>query len=449
MVLHPIEYRYFTEEMKEIFTQKNKFAMWMKVEAALSQAHAAYGTIPQSAADEISKKATLEYVSIERIHEIEKEIDHDLMAMVRAVSEVCEGDAGDYVHLSATSYDTEDTANAMILTQATKVILKNVKSVLSILLERSLKHKELVCVGRTHGQHALPTTYGMRFGVWAAEFGRHIDRIDELLPRISVGKMSGAVGTMASFGDKGIQIQEKVMELLQLNPVLIANQVVQRDRYAELILVLSLIAGTIDKVARHLRILQRNEIAETFEPFKKKQVGSSTMPQKRNPHKLERLCGLSRVVKSNMYIALENISLEDERDISNSGAERVMFPETFVLLDYMLIQLRSILTGLELNLENIERNLNLSGGAILSERIMIELVGKGIGRQEAHELLRTAVIEARTEKKPIREVFISQPVINSNFSEQEIDELLNPKNYIGKAIEQVEILTKKLQSKYF
>jgi len=449
MVLHPIEYRYFTEEMKEIFTQKNKFAMWMKVEAALSQAHAAYGTIPQSAADEISKKATLEYVSIERIHEIEKEIDHDLMAMVRAVSEVCEGDAGDYVHLSATSYDTEDTANAMILTQATKVILKNVKSVLSILLERSLKHKELVCVGRTHGQHALPTTYGMRFGVWAAEFGGHIDRIDELLPRISVEKMSGAVGTMASFGDKGIQIQEKVMELLQLNPVLIANQVVQRDRYAELILVLSLIAGTIDKVARHLRILQRNEIAETFEPFKKKQVGSSTMPQKRNPHKLERLCGLSRVVKSNMYIALENISLEDERDISNSGAERVMFPETFVLLDYMLIQLRSILTGLELNLENIERNLNLSGGAILSERIMIELVGKGIGRQEAHELLRTAVIEARTEKKPIREVFISQPVINSNFSEQEIDELLNPKNYIGKAIEQVEILTKKLQSKYF
>ena len=449
MVLHPIEYRYFTEDMKEIFSQKNKFAMWMKVEAALSQAHAVYGTIPQSAADEISKKATLEYVSIERIHEIEKEIDHDLMAMVRAVSEVCEGDAGNFVHLSATSYDTEDTANAMILTQATKVILKNVKSVLSILLERSLKHKELVCVGRTHGQHALPTTYGMRFGVWAAEFGRHIDRIHELLPRISVGKMSGAVGTMASFGEKGIQIQEKVMDLLQLKPALIANQVVQRDRYAELILVLSLIAGTIDKVARHLRVLQRNEIAEAFEPFKKKQVGSSTMPQKRNPHKLERLCGLSRVIKSNMYIALENISLEDERDISNSGSERVMFPETFVLMDYMLVQLHSILTGLELNPENIERNLNLSEGAILSERIMIELVGKGIGRQEAHELLRTAVIEARTEKKPIREVFNSQPVINSNFSEKEIDELLNPKNYIGKAIEQVEILAKKLQSKYF
>ncbi len=399
MVLHPIEYRYFTEEMKEIFSQDNKFANWMKVEAVLAQAHAVYGTIPQSDADEISKKATLEYVSVERIHEIEKEIDHDLMAMVRAVSEVCEGDAGKYVHLSATSYDIEDTANALILSQATNVILKNVKSVLLVLLKQAQKHKKLVCVGRTHGQHALPTTYGMRFGVWAAEFGRHIDRLNELLPRISVGKMSGAVGTMASFGEIGIQIQNKVMDLLHLEPVLIANQVIQRDRYAEIILVLSLIAGTIDKVARNLRVLQRNEIAETFEPFKEKQVGSSTMPQKRNPHKLERLCGLSRVIKSNVYIALENITLEDERDISNSGSERVMFPETFVILDYMLIQLHSILTGLEFNFDNIEKNLNLSDGAILSERIMIELVGKGIGRQDAHELLRTAVIDSRTKKK--------------------------------------------------
>ena len=448
MVLHPIEYRYFTEEMKEIFSQKNKFAMWMKVEAALSQAHAAFGTIPQSAAKEISKKATLEYVTIERIHEIEKEIDHDLMAMVRAISEVCDGNAGNYVHLSATSYDTEDTANAMILTQATNIILKNVRSVLDVLLNLCQTHKELVCVGRTHGQHALPTTYGMLFGVWAAEFGRHIDRLLEALPRISVGKMSGAVGTMASFGENGIQIQKKVMELLDLNPVLIANQVVQRDRHAEIILTLSLIAGTIDKIARHLRVLQRNEIAETFEPFKKKQVGSSTMPQKRNPHKLERLCGLSRVIKSNMYVALENITLEDERDISNSGSERVIFPETFVLLDYMLVQLRSILTGLELNFENIEKNLNLTEGAILSERIMIELVGKGVGRQEAHELLRTAVIKARTEKIPIRKVFHSHPIISSNFTPQKIDELLNPRNYIGKAVEQVEELVKTLQSRY-
>ena len=239
------------------------------------------------------------------------------------------------------------------------------------------------------------------------------------------------------------------MEILNLRSVLIANQIVQRDRYAELILTLALIAGTIDKVARHLRVLQRSEIAEAFEPFKKKQVGSSTMPQKRNPHKLERLCGLSRVIKSNTSIALENISLEDERDISNSGSERVMFPETFVLLDYMLIQLRSILSGLDLNFENIARNLDLTDGAILSERIMIELVGRGVGRQEAHEILREAVIKARTEKKSIREVFNAQPIIKSKFTSIEIEELLNPKNYIGKAIEQVENLVSHLHSKYF
>jgi adenylosuccinate lyase len=449
MVLHPIEYRYFTEEMKEIFSQDNKFANWMKVEAALARAHAEFGTIPKSAAEEIAKKATLQYVKIERIQEIEKEIDHDLMAMVRAISEVCEGDAGKFVHLSATSYDTEDTASALILKQATNIIIKNLKSLLSVLLELCVEHKRLVCAGRTHGQHALPTTYGMRFGVWAAEFGRHIDRLNEVLPRIAVGKMSGAVGTMASFGKNGIAVQKKVMEILGIKPVMIANQVVQRDRYAELILILSLIAGTIDKVARHLRVLQRTEIAEAFEPFKKKQVGSSTMPQKRNPHKLERLCGLSRVIKSNSYIALENISLEDERDISNSGSERVMLPETFVLLDYMLTQLRKILSGLELNKENITKNLNLTDGAILSERIMIELVGKGVGRQEAHELLREAAIKARTEKQSIREVFKAQPIIKSNFTPQEIDNMLNPNNYIGMAVEQVENLVKLMKSKYF
>ncbi len=448
MVLHPIEYRYFTKEMKEIFSQENKFAKWMKVEAALAQVHAEFGTIPINAAKEITKKATLEYVKIERIHEIEKEIDHDLMAMVRAISEVCEGDAGKYVHLSATSYDTEDTASAIILQQATNVIIKNVKGVLSILLKLAIEHKNLVCVGRTHGQHALPTTYGMRFGVWAAEFGRHIDRLNEVLPRIAVGKMSGAVGTMASFGENGIQIQKRVMEILGLGSVLIANQVVQRDRYAEIIGVLALIAGTIDKISRQLRALQRSEIAEAFEPFKKTQVGSSTMPQKRNPHKLERLCGLSRVIKSNVFIALENVSLEDERDISNSGSERVMLPESFVLLDYMLIQMKKILSGLELNAENIERNLNLSDGAILSERIMIELVSKGIGRQDAHELLREAVIKARTDKLPIREVFNSNPIIKTKFSSREIDEMLNPKNYIGLAVEQVENLVKFLRTKY-
>jgi len=448
MPIHPIEYRYFTEEMKRIFSQENQVAMWLKIEAALSKVHAQFGTIPKTAAEEISKKATLSYVKLERINQIEQEIDHDLMAMVRALSEVCEGDAGKYVHLAATSYDTEDTATALILSQAVQVILKNVRSVLSILVKLCKTHINLVCVGRTHGQHALPTTYGMRFGVWAAEFARHIDRLTETLPRISVGKMSGAVGTMASFGKNGISFQRRVMELLNLQPVLIANQIVQRDRHAELILILALIAGTIDKIARQIRILQRNEIAELFEPFKQTQVGSSTMPQKRNPHKSERLCGLSRVVKSNTYIALENISLEDERDITNSSAERVLFSETFVLLDYMLIQLASILSGLEFNIENVKRNLHLTEGAFLSERLMIELVGKGIGRQDAHEVLRSTIVEARDKKKSVRAALQSIPLIKSKFSPKELDEILDPQNYIGTAVEQVEELVRYLQSRY-
>ncbi|MBN2154762.1 MAG: adenylosuccinate lyase [Candidatus Lokiarchaeota archaeon] len=449
MVLHPIEYRYFTEEMKEIFSQAHKFEMWLKVEAALSQAHAEFGTIPKSAADEISEKASLKYVKIERIHQIENEIDHDLMAMVRALSEACKGDAGRYVHLSATSYDIEDTANALILTQASNLILQKLLLNLEELKTKCQKNKKLVCVGRTHGQHALPTTYGMRFGVWAAEFCRHIDRMRELLPRISVGKMSGAVGTMASYGELGVPIQNKVMELLDLKPVLIANQILQRDRYAELILILALIAGTVDKIARQIRILQRNEIAELYEPFKKKQVGSSTMPQKRNPHKSERLCGLSRVIKSNTYIALENMTLEDERDLTNSASERVLFPETFVLLDYMLKELHTILSGLEFNKENITKNLYLTEGAILTERLMLELVNKGIGRQEAHEILRTVAIQARTEKKSIRDLLKLHPIFSNKFSPTELDELLDPKNYIGKAVEQVENLIQVIQSKYF
>lgn len=447
-LVHPIEFRYYNPEMRDIFTEENKLLMWLKVEAALSSAHAAMGTIPKEAAEEINRKASLEFVKLERVKEIENEIHHDLMAMVKAFSEVCDGNAGKYIHLCATSYDIEDTATALMLSQAIGVIKEKLKKLLSNLINLAEDNKDLVCVGRTHGQQALPTTYGMRFGVWAAEVGRHLDRILEILPRIKVGKMSGAVGTMASFGDKGIGVQKKVMEILGLTPVHIANQVVQRDRYAELIMFTCIVAGTIDKIAREMRILQRTEIAEMFEPFKKTQVGSSTMPHKRNPHKAERLCSISRVVKSNFYIALENISLEDERDLTNSASERVLFPENFILLDYMLSQLNSLLSNPEFNLKNILRNLNLTKGAFLAEKIMIDLVGKGIGRQEGHEILRQAAIEARDKDIPMKEILLKNSLISSKFSSEELDSILDPKNYIGTAVEQVENVVNLLKTKY-
>lgn len=443
--IHPIETRYRTEIAK-LFTEDKKLRNWMLVEAVLAKVHAKLGTIPKEAAEEIDKARKL--VKIERVKEIDEEIHHDLMAMVKALAEQCEGDAGKYIHLGATSYDIEDTAFALQLREALNYIEASLKTLLMELLKIIEEKKALVCIGRTHGQHAIPTTYGMRFGVWAYEIDRHLERISEILKRISLGKMSGAVGTMASFGENGIELQNMVMKELNLNPVLIANQIVQRDRQAEVILLTALIGQTLAKIARENRILQRNEIAEMFEPFKKNQVGSSTMPHKRNPHKSERICSLARIVKSNVIPALDNIILEDERDLTNSASERVIFAENFIFLDFMIKELTKNIQGLEFDELKIEQNLNLTKGAILTEKIMVELVNKGIGRQEGHEILRQAAITAREKNLDMKEILINNNKISTKFTENELDEILDPHNYIGKAIEQVDKLLKFLKNKY-
>ena len=443
--IHPIETRYRTEIAK-LFTEDKKLRNWMLVEAVLAKVHAKLGTIPKEAAEEIDKARKI--VKIERVKEIDKEIHHDLMAMVKALAEQCEGDAGKYIHLGATSYDIEDTAFALQLREALNYIEASLKTLLMELLKIIEEKKTLVCIGRTHGQHAIPTTYGMRFGVWAYEIDRHLERISEILKRISFGKMSGAVGTMASFGENGIELQNMVMKELNLNPVLIANQIVQRDRQAEVILLTALIGQTLAKIARENRILQRNEIAEMFEPFKKNQVGSSTMPHKRNPHKSERICSLARIVKSNVIPALDNIILEDERDLTNSASERVIFAENFIFLDFMIKELTNNIQGLEFDELKIEQNLNLTKGAILAEKIMVELVNKGIGRQEGHEILRQAAITAREKNLDMKEILINNNKISTKFTENELDEILDPHNYIGKAIEQVDKLLKFLKNKY-
>ncbi|MBN1216505.1 MAG: adenylosuccinate lyase [Candidatus Lokiarchaeota archaeon] len=445
--IHPIETRYRTL-MSKIFTEEKKLENWLKIEAVLAKIHAKLGNIPKEAAEEINKKANLKFVSIDRVNEIDREIHHDLMAMVKGLAEQCEGDAGKYIHLGATSYDIEDTAIALQLKEGLMLIEKSLINLLKELVVLSEKNKELVCIGRTHGQQAVPTTFGMRFGVWAYEVDRHIERLHQIKERISYGKMSGAVGTMASFGDQGIIIQNEVMKDLDLNPVLIANQIVQRDRHAEVIFLTSLIGQTLAKIAQENRILQRNEIAEMFEPFKKNQVGSSTMPHKRNPHKSERICSLSRILKSNVIVAMDNIVLEDERDLTNSASERVIFSENFVFLDFMIQQLIQNLTGLEFNKENIEKNLNLTKGACLAEKVMVKLVEKGIGRQEAHELLRQTAIKARDDNLYMKDIIIKNDEINHKFTKEEINELFNPYNYIGKAVEQIENLVTYFKSKY-
>jgi len=445
--INPVETRYRTE-IADIFTEEKKLDNWLKVEAVLAKAHAKLGNIPQDAADEIFKKANLHYVNLNRVKEIDREIHHDLMAMVKALSEQCEGDAGKYIHLGATSYDIEDTATALQLKEAISHIIKSLKNLLIALIKVIDDKKNLVCIGRTHGQHAIPTTYGMRFGVWAYEIDRHLDRCKETLNRISYGKMSGAVGTMASFGEKGLEIQKFIMKELDLLPALITNQIIQRDRHAEAIFLTSLIGQSLAKISGQFRVLQRNEIAEMFEPFKKSQVGSSTMPHKRNPHKSERICSLARILKSNVITALDNIVLEDERDLTNSANERIIFGENFILLDFMINQLTENIEEVEFDEIKIEENLNLTKGAVLSEKIMINLVEKGIGRQEGHEILRNAAIKAKKENRLLKEILMQNPKIEEVFTQTEIDRLLNPHNYLGKAVEQTENLLKFLKNKY-
>ncbi len=445
--INPVETRYRTK-IAEIFTEEKKLENWLKVEAVLAKAHAKWGNIPQESADEIRKKANLNYVKLNRVKEIDNEIHHDLMAMVKALSEQCEGNAGKYIHLGATSYDIEDTATGLQLKEAIIYITNSLKKLLIELIKVIQDKKSLVCIGRTHGQHAIPTTYGMRFGVWAYEIDRHLDRLKETLNRISYGKMSGAVGNMASFGEKGIEIQNFITKELGLNPALITNQIIQRDRHAEVLFLTALIGQSLAKVARQFRVLQRNEIAEMFEPFKKTQVGSSTMPHKRNPHKSERICSLARVLKSNIIPALDNIVLEDERDLTNSANERIIFAENFILLDFMIIQLTSIIQEVEFDEERIEENLNLTKGACLSEKIMLNLVEKGIGRQEGHEILRKAAIKAKKENRFIKEILLENKNITESFTKDEIDDLLNPHNYIGKSIELLENLLKFLKNKH-
>lgn len=440
--------RYQTEKMARLFTEDYKLSLWLRVEAVLAEVHAELGNIPKDSAKEIAAKANLDHVKLDRVKEIEEIIHHDLMAMVKGLTEVCSEEAGKYIHLGATSYDIEDPALMLLNNQALDVLEESLLKTLGLLLMQAEKTKDLVCIGRTHGQHALPTTYGMRFANWASEFDRHIERLRELRKRVKVGKFSGAVGTMDAFGEKGFEIQKKVMEKLGLSPVLIANQVLQRDRHCEIIMLTALVAATVDKIARQMRILQRNEIGEMFEPFKSTQVGSSAMPHKRNPHKAERLCSLARIVKGNVSVALENVTLEDERDLTNSASERVIFAETFVLLDYMLSQMNSIIENEEFNNESIKRNLDFTNGAIYTAFIMTKLVEKGIGRQEGHELMRNAAIESGKTKKHLREVLKTIPQIKGKLSDEELDHVFNPENNIGSAVKQVENVIAVIRKKH-
>ncbi|HPJ83661.1 MAG TPA: adenylosuccinate lyase [Methanothrix sp.] len=442
MAIHPIEFRYGNPEMKDLWSEDYRFRCLFLVEAALSRAEEELGLIPEGAADDIERAA--ERASPDRAKEIEDEIGHDMMAVVHALAESCEW-AGEWVHLGATSNDILDTATGLQIKASLEVLEEKVKRVLGVLLRRAEEHKGLVCAGRTHGQIGVPTTYGLRFAVWASEMARHLERLAQLAPRAAVGKMSGAVGTQAAFGSNGMKIQERVMEVLDLHEVDVSNQVVQRDRHAEMICWMGLVASTLDKICVEIRTLQRSEIGEVSEVFGKKQVGSSTMPHKRNPIKSEQVCGLARVVRAQIEPAFANIPLWDERDLTNSSCERILFPEAFIFTDHLLALTARILEGLSINLNQVEKNLNLLQGLNMAESVMVELAKRGVGRQKAHEIMRSSSMRAVEEGTTLAEVLAGEETVSGVLSSDEIQRLLDPHQYIGTAVEQVDRLLLKLE----
>ena len=443
MPITPIDTgRYGTKEMLKIFEEENRIQKLLDVEAALALAHAEVGNIPRKDAEKIAATASTKYVKLERVKAIEKEIKHDLASLVRALSELC-GSSGAYVHLGATSYDIVDTANALQLKDALGVIEKRLCDFKAVLQKHALKYKDTVMIGRTHGQHALPITLGFKFAVWGYEINRHLERIDECKKRVLAGKVSGAVGTQAGLGEHAEKIQALVMKRLGLGVAEISTQIVQRDRYAELLCIYGMVASSLENFATEIRELQRPEIGELFESFEvKKQVGSSTMPHKQNPETCERVCGLARIVRSLSTPALEDMVTWHERDLTQSSAERFILPESNILLDYILNLMCNIVANLRVDSERMLQNLSLTRGRAMSEAVMMALTKKGVNRQDAHELLRKLTIQSAVENKDFKQVLLKDKFVSSKLNEKEIDQALNPKNYLGTAVKQAEKFAK-------
>ena len=411
MAIHPIEFRYGTPEMKKIWEEENKLQRMLDVESALAQAEAKLGIIPKEVGEEIAAKANTKYVKLDRVKAIEAETNHDIAALSKGITEVCENGAGEYVHFGATSNDIVDSSNSLLIRDSIDVLEEKLERLTKIMLKLADENKMKVCIGRTHGQHALPTTYGMKFGIWADELHRQYIRLENARKNVCVGMMDGAVGTTAALGEQGWEIHKAVAEILGLPAATITNQVVQRDNHVEFIGVLANIASTLDKIGLEIRSLQRTEIMEVGEYFDpEKQVGSSTMPHKMNPITAERICGVARIIKSYINAALDNNPLWHERDLTNSSCERIMFPESCILTDYILNLTIKLMENLVFYDENIERNLNLTNGLIMAERLMAELTRAGMGKQ-------TAILEDEEVKKYL--------------TKEDVEKIMDPHTYTG------------------
>ncbi len=415
--------RYSRPEMSRIWGLENKYRAWLRVEIAVCEAWHKQGRIPSEAMQQIRNHADFD---LERIQAIEEETKHDVIAFLTAVEEKV-GTASRYIHLGCTSSDIVDTANALLLVEAGRIISKDLDALLQTLHRLGLEHRGRMCMGRTHGVHAEPMSYGLKMASFFEEFRRHKQRFDRALEGVRVGKISGAVGTYAHLSP---EVERDALELLGLEPDPVSTQIVQRDRHAEYFTALALIGGGIERLALELRHLQRTEVREAEEGFSKGQKGSSAMPHKKNPISAENLCGLARLVRSNALAAMENMGLWHERDISHSSVERVIMPDSTILADYMLSRLTSVLDKLRLIPENIEHNLWSSRGLFFSQRLLLALLEKEIPRQKAYELVQAPALQAWEEGRPFRDLVLEREEITSRISRSELEELLDPEYYL-------------------
>lgn len=433
MTILPIDTgRYGSSEMRTIFDEENKLQKWLDVEAAVAEAEASLGDIPREAAEDIASNANTKTVTLARTKEIEKETHHDLMSMVMALTESCKGEGKKYVHYGLTSMDVEDTTTGLQFKEAFNIIQKELNELESVLASMVRKYRNLMMVARTHGRQAGVITFGLKLAVWLSEIKRQQKRLKQVRERALVGKILGIVGTGAGLGKNALKIQERALTRLGLKPAGLVTQVIQRDIHAEVVTYLALLAASLDKFATEVRNLQRSEIAEALEPFdRKKQVGSSALPSKRNPELSERMSSLAKLLRSLAIPALENVPLWHERDLSNSANERFLFPMSFILTDEMLrLELR-VLKGLEVMPRNMERNLELSQGAVLAERVVNVLVDKGVGRQEAHDRVRRVAMKSIDSEVPFEKILQEDSFVSKKLRPKEIKEALDYRTYLG------------------
>lgn len=438
MLLCPLDYRYGRDEIRKIFSEEYRLSLLLRVEAALARAQAAVGNIPEEAAAEIASRATTEHVSLARVKEIERETKHDIMAMVKALTEQC-GEAGRYVHLGATSNDIIDTANALVLKEALDLIEKDLRSLALTLASRAKAHRRTLMAGRTHGQFAIPITFGFKMAGYLSETLRHLERLRQMRERVLVGKMSGAVGTGAAFGPKFPEIQRNVMRQLGLREEEAATQVVCRDRYTELIGNMAAICTSCERYATEVRNLQRSEIREVSEAFDtENQVGSSTMAHKKNPITSENICGLARIVRAFVAPTMENMVLWHERDLTNSSSERFILPHVLVLTDDILVKMNLVFARLAVDAKRMRENLESARGMVMAEAVMIALTERGMGRQEAHELVRRCSMDADERDAHLRQVLSESEEVRALMSEEDLERIMDPASYLGHSIQIVD-----------